>query len=218
MLITSATFNINEKFVPQFDLPNLANFVFLTNNPDPFYLEDTDRRFWVHDIPYADKLPQKFFDDYYAWEESPDGPAALFHFLLNVDLAGFHPHAPAPTTQGKERMIDLGRTELERFMKDLPETNPRRTLYTSKDLLQVWKGINSYAKDGESSILRCLAKLRYARAHGGREIRTQSRKLRLWIIASPEETKRLLGVKDPKILVAEYERGLKEPLGGGEGT
>lgn len=102
ILITSPTLEINEKYMPQFSIPNLANFIFLTNNPDPFYVADGDRRFWAWEIPQQEALPDSFYRRFHDWKESGAGIAALYWHLLHVDVASFNPDAKAPVTQNAQ--------------------------------------------------------------------------------------------------------------------
>ena len=44
-IITGDTVTINEKYVPQFDMPNCANLMFTSNKPDAIIMDQSDRRF-----------------------------------------------------------------------------------------------------------------------------------------------------------------------------
>jgi putative DNA primase/helicase len=71
--ITSPTFEINEKYKPHYSIPNVANFIFLTNNPDPFYIADEDRRFGRGRFHRRNRLPPEFYQRFHDWKESPEG-------------------------------------------------------------------------------------------------------------------------------------------------
>ena len=190
MLITSPTVTINEKHKPQFTVPNVANFVFLTNNLDAFHLVDQDRRFWVWEIPQEQPLPDEFYQRFKNWKESTDGIAALHHYLLNLDLAGFNPDAKAPMTQAKEDMIELSRTEVERWLRDFQHGSHGRSLFTADDLSTLWQQKNSSRNDGTAAILRALNKIGFKKAHGGKQIKVNKDQLRLWVVAEPDEAAR----------------------------
>lgn len=113
-LLTGKTIRVNEKFEREYDLPNCVNFYFTSNHADAFFLEDSDRRFFVLAAPH-ERLEQGFYDEYRAWMEG-DGPAAVFDYLLRVDTRGFHPRAPARDTHAKEQMIEVGRSEASRYI------------------------------------------------------------------------------------------------------
>lgn len=113
-LITGESIRVNEKFEKAYDQPNRINFYFTSNHPDAFFLEDRDRRMAVMEAP-PDTLSPEFYANYQDWMNG-DGPAALFHYLLNVDLTGFNPRGPAPMTQAKEIMIEQGKSDVGRFV------------------------------------------------------------------------------------------------------
>ena len=113
-LLTGKTIRVNEKFEREYDLPNCVNFYFTSNHADAFFLEDSDRRFFVLAAPH-ERLEQSFYDEYRTWMDG-EGPAAVFEYLLRVDTKDFHPRAPAMETFAKEQMIDIGRSEASRFV------------------------------------------------------------------------------------------------------
>lgn len=145
-LITRETVTINAKYQPTYVLPDRLNYLLTSNHPDALYLEQHDRRFFIHEIE-APPLAQKFYDAYDKWYRG-DGPAHLFHYLLHeVDLKGFNPRAPAPLTGAKEDMVMLSRSDLDLFarqLRDDPEsvlrigmTVSKRELWTIDELLVV---------------------------------------------------------------------------------
>jgi len=222
LLITSPEITVNEKYKPQFSIPNVTNFAFTSNNFDPFYLADTDRRFWVWEIPHSKPLPADAYERFHRWKESREGIAALHYHLLHLDLTGFNPDAPAPMTQAKESMIELSYSELERWVKELPDTMravvlesglddycyenaSQVTLFTVSDLLQLWKATRPYSREGHAAMLRALKKY-HKQAYGGKQVRIRGVQARLWIIAKPDEATALLSVTEPSVLAAEYER------------
>ena len=42
------TVSINTKNVKQYDIPNLQNWIMFRNHEDALSIEDTDRRYWIH--------------------------------------------------------------------------------------------------------------------------------------------------------------------------
>lgn len=118
-LVTGATVQINDKGVPRFPMENRANLMFLTNHPDALRVEDNDRRFMVHRVT-APRMPVELGKRIADWgRRTKHGPAALRHYLENVDLAGFIPEAEAPFTEAKGQMIDAHKSELDTFVSDL---------------------------------------------------------------------------------------------------
>lgn len=125
-VITRNTIRINAKYVPTYTLPDCINYYFTSNHSDSFFLEDADRRFFVHELRYG-ALPLDFAREYDKWFHSTEGAAALFAHLLNVDLTGFDPKAPAHITASKKEMIELGRSEAGGWVAELKE-RPERVL------------------------------------------------------------------------------------------
>jgi len=115
-MITQKSLRLNPKYVPSFSIEDLINYYFTSNEPDALFMDDQDRRFFVHEV-----LSGKYtnYKHYSAWLESESGAAALWHYLLNIDCSDFDPNAPAPMTSGKEAMIELGKSDLGSWVLDL---------------------------------------------------------------------------------------------------
>lgn len=126
-IITRSAISINEKFEPKFTVPNCVNYLFTSQHPNAFRLEESDRRFFVVHVNGPVREPA-FYDRVREWKNG-DGPSHLFHHLLQVDLTGFNPSSPAPMTAAKAAMIVDSRSELETWVAKLiadmadPEVN-----------------------------------------------------------------------------------------------
>jgi hypothetical protein len=154
-LITQKEIRLNIKHVQSFVIPDCINYYFTANGPTTLFLEDDDRRSFVHEIT-ADPMPESFYKKYDAWMHS-DGPSALFHYLVNeVDCANFNPAAPAMRTEAKARMIADVRSDLGEWVNMLL-TNPDEVLkvgqialhhdmFTNKELLAL------YDPEGKSKV------------------------------------------------------------------
>jgi hypothetical protein len=123
-----------------------------------------------------------------------------------VNLDGFDPDAKAPMTDLKREMIELGRTDMERFLLELSEEQSR-TLYTLRDLEFLFRRRNPNSNSGQPAILRALKKLAFEQAYSGNDLKCDGKKITLWVIA-PEsaERERLLAIQEPSELTAEYKR------------
>jgi Family of unknown function (DUF5906)/Domain of unknown function (DUF3854) len=181
LMITNFELALNRKYEPQFTVRDTINFLFTSNHCNSFYLEETDRRFFVHEVTVA---PQReaYFDIYYSWLENQDGPAHLFHHLLHLDLAGFHPHRHAPVTAAKLEMIELGRSELDRWTIDLRE-DPEElcvqagNLWEAKELLQKFDPAGR-TKVGSAGMGAALKRAGFSKAR----VKVQRRSLWLWAL------------------------------------
>lgn len=166
-LITQRTVTINIKFVPQYDVPDCINYLFTSQHPDAFFIEDTDRRYFVNEVTADMPLPMSFYIGYDKWLWG-DGPSHLFHWLLKRKInKDFNPAAPPPKTMAKERMIRNSKSELTSWVRDLRDFpdqvlrfgNMRytRDLFTSAELLNMFKNDHPDSKASAIGLARALA-------------------------------------------------------------
>lgn len=111
-MITSPRIRINPKNVKSYWETNHCNLIFLSNETMPLVLERDDGRFVVLWTP--PKLSAEFYKNVER-EVEAGGVAALYHFLLNLDLGDFGPHTPPPMTAAKRDLMDLSMDSTERF-------------------------------------------------------------------------------------------------------
>jgi len=111
-LITEPVILINPKGKPKRQERNACNLLFFSNRPDILKLDADDRRFLVVNTP--EPAGPDFYAD--AAEELADGgAAALYYYLLNVDLGDFGPHTKPLKTAAKSALIELTKDNPERF-------------------------------------------------------------------------------------------------------
>jgi hypothetical protein len=115
LMVTGSTVHVNKKFEPEYTLRDSINYLFTSNHCNSFYLEDSDRRYFVWEVN-GPALNGEFFCQYYRWLEN-GGPSALFHRLQHLDLSGFQPYQAPPKTSAKQEMIELGWSELDRWIR-----------------------------------------------------------------------------------------------------
>jgi len=114
-MITGTKIRINPKNVKSYWETNHCNIIFLSNETMPLVLERDDGRFVVVWTP--PKLSPEFYKDVER-EVDAGGVAALYHYLLNMDLGDFGPHTPPPMTSAKRELMDLSMDSTERFWID----------------------------------------------------------------------------------------------------
>ena len=119
-IITRETVTINQKFIPQYILPDVCNFLISSNHPDAVFLEDGDRRYFVHEVVGGPNQTPGFYDRIDAWRKA-GGAAHLFDYLLGIDLTGFNPRASAPITHAKNQMLVTGKSDLGAWVMHLRE-------------------------------------------------------------------------------------------------
>ncbi len=154
-LITQVTVRINEKFVPAYNVPDCANYLWTANHGDAFYIEDTDRRFFVVHVQ-SEPLPNEFYEVYDKWYKSEKGMGALFYHFLHLNMDGFKPNAAAPMTESKQAVIDDSKSDMAAWVHDLPEHPRVHALMTSEELIQLatGEGKMNWTKNGLSRSLR----------------------------------------------------------------
>ncbi len=145
-LITQKELRVNIKYIPSYTIPDCLNYFFTSNHPDAFFLEDTDRRFFIHEI-LVDPLVAKFYKEYMKWLKAGGG-AAVFHYFLNMDFGKFDPNEPAFRTAARARLIATVQSDLGawvRRLKSLPEQvlkigemKLEKDLYTDRELLLLY--------------------------------------------------------------------------------
>lgn len=119
--ITATTLQINAKNVPEFNIQNYTNILACSNHDDVASLDRDDRRMFSW-ISHAEKQPQDFYSNLYAWFFEGDGLGIVLHHLLQRDLSGFNPKMAPPKTAGRDRLIANSQSEAENFLSDALES------------------------------------------------------------------------------------------------
>lgn len=122
-LVTQEEMIINAKFIPTYRIPDCINWYFTSNHPDAFFLEDSDRRYFIHEV-VGSPASEDFYLRYDKWRHS-DGPSFLFDYLLNLDLGDWRPKQHALSTRAKEEMIHNTKSELGVWCRQLLEDPPQ---------------------------------------------------------------------------------------------
>lgn len=115
-LITEPEVEINRKMVDQRVETNHMNLVFLSNELQPLRIGPRDRRYMVIRTPNErDEVFYKEVSD----ELAAGGARALYRYLLDLDLAGFHPHMKPIMTDAKRALIEIGLLPSQLFWREL---------------------------------------------------------------------------------------------------
>lgn len=102
---------------------NCCNFVFLSNEINPQALDKGDRRHlvvWTPDVPDKELRPEEWAQWQALWapahaERQNGGHAALYHYLMGLELDGFSEATWPLMTQAKQDLIDLNMDSRDRF-------------------------------------------------------------------------------------------------------
>lgn len=118
-MITQEELLVEAKFLPSYVVPDCLNYYFTSQHPDAFFLEDSDRRFFIHEVvgPPAEEHKYLAYD---AWLKG-SGPSHLFDYLLRLDLSSFNPKGHALGTKAKEAMISDTRSDLSVWISRLKD-------------------------------------------------------------------------------------------------
>ncbi|MCW6058258.1 bifunctional DNA primase/polymerase [Pseudomonas fragariae (ex Marin et al. 2024)] len=112
-LVTGKTVRMESKFINGWEETNHMNAVFLSNEILPWPISDSDRRMLVmwpmETLPVA---RQKAIGR----ELENGGVAALYGWLLRVDLGDFNERTRPPSTASRERLVALSRAGWQTFL------------------------------------------------------------------------------------------------------
>lgn len=191
LLVTQERVTINAKFQPAYELPDRCNYLLTTNHADALNLDVYDRRFFVHEV-VADKLPTSFFRSYDKWYRSDAGAAALFAYLLDLDVKGFEPLGAALLTRAKGEMQQLSDLPVDYLIKELLDAPERflslagkpveRDLFTPRELVTLIDP-DGRRKFSEQAVAKALRRV------GIRQLdvtRTKSGAVRLYALRNQE--------------------------------
>ena len=141
-MITGKTMRIERKFVDSYEEANHINCVFLSNEAQPFKIEENDRRYFV--IWPKNRLPESLRAELEE-ELGADGVLQFFMLLLSLPLTinytrqpaddptqpdvvveieaenapRFDPHTKPPMTEAKANVINYGRYGWQTFFHEL---------------------------------------------------------------------------------------------------
>lgn len=112
-LVTGKTVRMESKFINGWEESNHMNAVFLSNEILPWPISDSDRRMlvvWPMETLSVER--QKAIGR----ELEQGGVAALYGWLLSVDLGDFNQRTRPPSTDARERLVALSRAGWQTFL------------------------------------------------------------------------------------------------------
>ncbi len=191
-LITQRTAQVNVKYLPTYEVPDCCNFYITSNRCAALYVEEGDRRFFVHETKVA-PLSSDFYHRYATWlrEGGGAGAAALLYHACNVDLSWFKPHAPPPITAAKTDMMTAAKNEFALWvsqLRDDPEERLKLGEYRIKrDVFTVHELLSVFDQKRRGPVVTPNVAHRALREHlpsacGGRSIRVSGLNERYFIV------------------------------------
>lgn len=112
-LITGKTVRMESKFINGWEEANHMNAVFLSNEILPWPISDSDRRLLVM-WPQETLPPER--QQAIGRELANGGVAALYAWLLAVDLGDFNERTRPPHTDARQRLVALSRAGWQTFL------------------------------------------------------------------------------------------------------
>jgi len=205
--VTRLDLTVNKKYLPSYQLDDVISYFFTSNHPNSFFIEDQERRYFVHEVRGA-PLPQEFYRRYDAWYKrlGPDGVllpgpgiGPLMWHLRNLDLGDFDPQAAAPATAAMRDMVAAGRFPVEDWagaVADDPDKvrgfPPRVSLMTPGQLYAAWLIYNGSAdKTTAQHVGAALSAAGLRRAYGGERVSCAEGKVSLWAVRDREVVERM---------------------------
>lgn len=192
-MITRRSIRLNPKYVPSYEVPDCINYYFTSNQPDSFFLEDDDRRFFIWEVT-GGALAQDFYDELDVELKNGRLGAAVFDHLLKLDVRGFNPRGHAMTTDAKKSMIDNGRSDLGMWVHTL-KTDPDSVLRMGDAIINhaLWRAedlLNVFDPDGRkrvtaNGLARELSRAGMNKAHHS-PVATSKGRFLLWAVRDPE--------------------------------
>jgi hypothetical protein len=177
-IITRKFVTINTKNTPHYTLPDCINYFFTSNHAEAFFLENTDRRFFVHQLPEKKLAAEWVHNTFMPWLKA-GGYGAILYWLLNIDLTGFSPTSAAPHTAARKEMIDANRSELELWWEELLESLDTPLVLSLDDL---WNSYNSTKPKERKGQFKRWIKPKLSILYSGHQIRVDGYKVRVFAI------------------------------------
>lgn len=230
-MITRRSVTINIKNRKTYAVRDCINYYFASNREDALYIENSDRRYFVHNVKQRTMVKEEY-DAVRHWWDKEGGAEKVFHYLQNeVDLTGFSPTAPAPVTAAKHEMTIVGRSEVEDWAADLiqnPDSilNPNmkpQDLWQTKDLLDVYQnptggtGGSQGSRVGHKAVSAALNNAGAFRiANGRNDVVINGNRTRLWAIRNVDQYRKMGAAAAGRAYEAERPNQFKGVVGGGQ--
>lgn len=120
-LMTDKMVTVNEKFRPEYELENRAQFVGSSNSKVPLFIASTDRRWHVPEVTNK-KQPQSYWRGLHCWLDG--GGLEIVHQWA-FDFVKVHgavaPEDEAPASSAKAELVDASISDGRRLVHDLAD-------------------------------------------------------------------------------------------------
>lgn len=197
-LVTSEVLPLKRKYMPEVMCRVYANLYLSANQMVAFKLSDDDRRFFVH-WPTKARKDLERYNSIRKWFEGGGGKHILWYAQEKYNAGKFDPRAKAPDTPGREQMINLGKSDLETWVRDLKHQAQHLTrgFATPEELRGLYQLDNSLDNVNARQLGKILAAQSIPQWDNGKLVRVgkDGKARRVWIVrdkvkwlgAAPEE-------------------------------
>tara|TARA_R110002126_G_scaffold53859_1_gene145788 strand:- start:14603 stop:16684 length:2082 start_codon:yes stop_codon:yes gene_type:complete len=123
-LITGKEITINNKYGAQYTVKNYVNYVFTSNKPYITHMGASSRREAIYKCPtFSQQDILERVSTMMKWARANNGAgfSAVLDWYMSRDVSDFDPYAPAPMTKYKQKAIELSKSPLEAFAKELTD-------------------------------------------------------------------------------------------------
>lgn len=131
--ITAVNARINPKNVRPFQIDTFMSYVLITNDASPVKLENGDRRYCIFNTGSAHIGDAAYWNETAALFENDETAAAVYQFLMSIDLSGFLV-TKFPVTEIRSIMLENERSPEEMFLAELA---------TDLEAEEEWNGSNA---------------------------------------------------------------------------
>ena len=194
LLISGLTIPINRKYQSEYSIDNWISYLFTSNRGDAYYLEDSDRRYNIHEIK-NNKQPIEFYKKIDNWYKQQTSINALLYYLFNeVSLEGYNPDV-AIDSEDKERMKDENLTPIQEWVKYDLLNNPYIMVgqdVMTRDVYSIDEIIHAYDPSIEPNKIR--TQMRKALSSSGcrcitgtKQVSTNHGRKRLWAVRNVDK-------------------------------
>jgi hypothetical protein len=187
--ITQNQMLVNEKHIAEYNLKDVAGFIFTSNNSNAVYFDEMDRRYSIIKTT-ADILEHTLGAKINGWACSTEGQSALMHHFLNYDTNGFDATAPAPMSADKEAMLYINQSPFDTWLLELGDDGINGCKLASSTQIQSYY----MATTGETQeistnkIGRKMSKYGFRQANNGKYVNTGEHARKYWCLDRHEHS------------------------------
>jgi len=182
---------VNEKNMPEFNIPNIVQAIFFSNNEGAMTIKDAERRYFCIRIE-AELLIPEHATAIWQWYQQEQGFEKVFGWLLDRNVTRFDPQARPPVTDYQRDLVETSRTDLEQHIVEIIEADPvRYQVFPLSAITSKIFGVKGATNKAAGNVLRALRyeKTKNAIRHGDGE------RTRVWYAPGVTEAQAVEAIK-----------------------